>query len=214
MAHNNLVLRVPECWEQAAETAIMRVWKLFQLDQKSILTESDLKCWLFTELNMLKFCEKPFAVHTEVTHYAGNVDSAKTYSFRDLSLLSQKYINLNNEIWNIFPGLSKGFSHKGNALHFELKFSRQPRNGDQVPNVDLSDLLKINDYSFRNRGPQRKFICLIGSQNPDENIYDDLTVALKDVKQNMELLTIYYFNKDAIYKCFYQIGEYKVESIM
>ena len=200
---------VPECWELTAETAINRVWKLFQLDQKTILTENDLKCWLFTELNLLKFCEESFVVHTEATHYSRHLwRRQKRYTFRDLSLLNPQNIRLNNQLYGFERSLSKGFLHRGKALHFELKFSRQPVNINIIPALNLNDLQKINAYQPNVGTPQRKFICLIGSQNPRQNLQNDLLQTIRRlIQNNLNLVRVYYFDRGQLIKYWFENGQ-------
>lgn len=111
-------------WQPHISNAMKEVHNRFQVDTKFILTESDLKCWLFYELQN----QKPYiqyAVHTEVTHYAEHHFNeeivVKKHKFRDLSLLCPWLIKDNEEIWLdqvTEITLSKGFKHKGPAYSF------------------------------------------------------------------------------------------------
>lgn len=134
-------------WHSHVETAMKALHKKFQSDTKHILTESDLKCWLFYYLQK----ENPsdsFTVHTEVTHYAkysdGSKEKEKKYKFRDMSLLRPDNIKDAEEIWDDkiddFVN-SKGFKHKGPAIHFELKMVRQSKEANQLA-VLKSDIEK------------------------------------------------------------------------
>ena len=117
-------------YHQLTEKALAKVFGRFKENQKLILTESDLKCWLFLELvkEIERMPESTISVHTEVTHYL-QTEERKNRRFRDLTILDSENLNLNEDIWknndNGDYTLNKGFKHRGPAMHFELKLLRQ-----------------------------------------------------------------------------------------
>ena len=118
-------------WKVAVENAITETWKGYSRDQLLFLTENDLTCYLYNELRKARQ-NQPYAVHSEVTHYA-NHENPRGYRFRDVSLLNPSKIDHNN-IDLIFAeaGLDnqnqeirhKGFRHIGEAIFMEIKFQR------------------------------------------------------------------------------------------
>ena len=113
-------------YHQITEKAIHIVFKRFSENPKLILTESDLKCWLFLELakEIDNLQTSTLSVHTEVTHYL-KADNRKERRFRDLTILDSQNLDLNEDIWKNNNDsdytLHKGFKHDGPAMHFELK---------------------------------------------------------------------------------------------
>jgi hypothetical protein len=190
--------KIPEEWLQVAELSIKEIWQRFKTNPKDILTESDLKCWLFSKLTSKKTEASSFAVHTEVTHYSK--EENKNYRFRDLSLLTSKNIILNKDIYDKNSnGLSKGFKHNGCALHFELKFLRQGCNRSKP----YSDFGKINDYDAKPTAKiERKFIALIGSHDALNN--EEPIKALDEVTKNQELFSVYSFDTTNLEKWEFQ----------
>ena len=119
-------------WHFHILNAMKQFHTKFLTNTKFILTESDLKCWLFYYLQHEK-PYTPYAVHTEVTHYGNHQENdkepEKKHKFRDLSLLCPWKITANEEYIkqkdNSKDILSKGFRHDASAIHFELKFVRE-----------------------------------------------------------------------------------------
>lgn len=165
-------LELPNSWMIAVNKAMIQVHERFKDDSKFILTESDLKCWLFYELQNQK-TYVPFAVHSEVTHYAEHTNEKdkleKKYKFRDLSLLCPSLIKDNEEIWseeNPEYAMTKGFKHKGPAIHFELKFIRQ---GNNLKSLE-SDITKLQNYHPETINPERRFVVVWGSRCSEKNL--------------------------------------------
>jgi hypothetical protein len=163
-------------WHPHIESAMKKLHTSFINDNKFILTESDLKCWLFYFLQQEGPCLH-FAVHTEVTHYAphtdpNHIEPEKKYRFRDLSLLCPKNIKVAAGIWakNINDFVNhKGFKHKGPAIHFELKFVRPSRREAQISGL-TSDIEKLEAYTPAPAAHIREFIIIYGSGCPQTKV--------------------------------------------
>lgn len=164
-----------DSWHPIIENAMKSLHSKFQADTKFILTESDLKCWLFYYLQQEK-PYTPFAVNTEVTHYANHKiqdketqedKTEKKYKFRDLTILNPNNVKDAEEIWdeNIDDFVnSKGFKHNGPAIHFELKMIRQSQIGNQVAGLKL-DIAKLNTYKPYGNDHIRDFVIVCGSRS-------------------------------------------------
>lgn len=164
-----------DIWHPHIANAMKQLHTKFLTDTKFILTESDLKCWLFYYLQQEK-PYIPFAVHTEVTHYAPHlVEKAdgtdiiklrKKYKFRDLSIFKKGEIKDAEEIWSaniddfVHP---KGFKYTGSAIHFELKMVRQSNNRNQVQGLK-TDIQKLINYKGNSNQHIRDFIIVCGSR--------------------------------------------------
>lgn len=144
-----------EFWRRPVTNAVTEVWKGLNYQARWILTESDLKCWVYTKL-FNESLQIGFAVHTEVTHWhhipVEGEDPEKVYHFRDLSLLNPDKINENADIWNDYNYppeyiLTKGFNHRGPATHIELKLVRQEVTENRTPKVSVSDIDNLRYYS-------------------------------------------------------------------
>lgn len=195
-----------DTWEPLVKTAIKKLHKKFKGDSKFILTESDLKCWLFYYLQK----QKPYttyAVHTEVTHYAPHINKKnvpeKIFKFRDLSLLCPWKIKDNEEF--LTEGtlrkdiLSKGFKHQAPAMHFELKFIRQGVNLDSLK----IDIEKISEYSPTSDSAQRRLVLVWGSRSGDskcDKLKKELLTNLKKFhnKKLNNILDFYLFSDTEI----------------
>lgn len=163
-------------WMVAVNKAMMQLHDRFKTDPKIILTESDLKCWLFLKLKKVE--NATFSVHTEITHYPysktvqdGITVKVQKYFFRDLTILDDKNVSDNSKLWNNSNDdsiLSKGFRHRGPAIHFELKYIRQGINKISRPLIDNNDIDKLKNYSPQNSSHQRRFVIVWGSRS--ENI--------------------------------------------
>jgi hypothetical protein len=154
-------------WQSNVDKAMNKVHERFCGNTKFILTESDLKCWLFYELQNLK-PYIPYAVHTEVTHYAKHTDEKekleKKYKFRDLSLLCPRLIRDNEKIWDETSNeilYNKGFKHNGPAIHFELKYVRQGIRVNSIPKIGATDILKLQNYRPQNSLYERRFFFIV-----------------------------------------------------
>jgi hypothetical protein len=159
-------------WMVAVKKAMTDLHLNFKNNPRAILTESDLKCWVFLELKKVE--NAAFSVHTEITHYAEHFYNdeivVKKYKFRDLSLLTPSAI-IDNEKFLSEGGekkeiLTKGFKHKAPAIHFELKFIRQGNNLNSLE----SDITKLNEYYPDPETAERKFVVVWGSRCSIKNI--------------------------------------------
>jgi hypothetical protein len=200
------MMKVPDCWMPYVNDSMKKLHNRFKLDTKFILTESDLKCWLFYELQNQK-PYIPYAVHTEVTHYAKHTNHKNKletkYKFRDLSLLTPSAIidneNFINEGGYKKDILKKGFKHKAPAIHFELKFIRQGNNLTSLEN----DIKKLNKYYPDPETANRKFVLIWGSRSSHESI-DNLIKELEKCISELEnksldsLLDFYLFDKESL----------------
>lgn len=206
-------LELPNGWMIAVNKAMIQVHERFKDDSKFILTESDLKCWLFYELQNQK-TDVPYAVHTEVTHYAKHTNEKdkleKKYKFRDLSLLCPWLIKDHKEIWseeNPEYTLTKGFKHKGPAIHFELKFIRQ---GNNLKSLE-SDITKLQNYHPETINPERRFVVVWGSRCTTNNFVALKTKFNNDIKQlkkNQNLIEFYLFDSKEIVHYSWNEGEW------
>ncbi|MCA4783141.1 hypothetical protein IF125_12900 [Empedobacter stercoris] len=201
---------------ELTDCAMESLFNKFKENPKLILTESDLKCWLFMELQVvLNDQDLPFSVHTEVTHYLRNPQIERKLFMRDLTILNDKNLNLNEEIWNKNNNqehtLSKGFQHIGPALHFELKLVRNGKSIGETPTIDPSDICNLNKVD----GTKRAYCIVWGSKSDNVSVgqlkeslnavIDNLT-NIKLVEDNR--LSIYLFDKDNFEKV-----ELTIESI-
>jgi hypothetical protein len=220
-------------WHPHVENAMKALHAKFISDTKFILTESDLKCWLFHFLEMEKSKSSPnentdtkkevevnknlYAVHTEVTHYAQHLEEKKEkdilivkleekHKFRDLSLLCPWEIRANLELLKQGKTkkelLSKGFSHKAPAIHFELKFIREIGENYEVSGLK-ADIKKFSEYHSDNDRHIRDFVIVCGSRARGTNVADLINAIKADLNNpNLlkERLRIYLFdNKDLVY---------------
>ena len=143
-------------YDQLSGKALENVFIRFKENPKLILTESDLKCWLFLELTneIVGLQNSGLSVHTEVTHYL-ETERRKNKRFRDLTILDSKNLDINEDLWkNNDDGnytLNKGFKHKGPAMHFELKLIRQGLLESAEGKLDSSDIDNLNNVDIGNR---------------------------------------------------------------
>jgi hypothetical protein len=199
-----------DSWHPHIESAIKKLHSKFQADTKFILTESDLKCWLFYYLQEEK-SYIPFAVHTEVTHYAEHIvkdeknkkDSIeRKYKFRDLSLLCPWEVKANEDLLKQDRTkkelLNKGFEQKANAIHSELKFTREIGLNNEIAELN-ADIDKLKNYSPQSGDKMRDFVIVCGSRSEGTTIQHLKTAAdnkIKDFPNNSvkERLRIYLFD--------------------
>jgi hypothetical protein len=193
-------IELPNSWMIAVNKAIITLHNRFKGDSKFILTESDLKCWLFYELQNQK-TYVPFAVHSEITHYAehyiNNEIVVKKHKFRDLSLLTPSAV-IDNENFLSEGGkkeeiLTKGFKHKAPAIHFELKFIRQGNNLNPLE----SDITKLNEYYPAPETAERKFVVVWGSRCSTNNLVTLKTKfknTINQLNRNHDLIEFYLFD--------------------
>lgn len=157
--------------EEKIQKVLQELCSTFHCKSKTILTESDLKCRLYAAF-IDKDDKEEYSVHSEVTHYKRQQSlEKKKYNFRDLSLLSKKAVLENCEaiaLWSNHKSLSKGFLHKGPAIHFEIKFIRQPQKVgyvNPVPTVDIENLKFYNEGEF-----ERRFVVVWGSRSDSTKV--------------------------------------------
>ena len=209
-----------DSWQPSIHNAISNLWSRFSNNKKFILTESDLKCWLFLELQRQK-PYTPYAVHTEVTHKHDLPEGSKKkgdYSFRDLSLLCPWEIKANEELLNQLEKgeklLSKGFRHRAPAIHFELKLIRVAYPLNRIK----EDIDKLNNYE-KGRKAKRRFTIVCGSSDVHVNCNQVLSALrdyLKDFKnaQLKPLVDFYLFDQHSLlYISFDEKGKLK-ESLL
>jgi len=162
-------------WKKSVDNAIFQTWKAFNKDQQLFLTENDVKCFLYNELRNTR-PNQPYAVHSEVTHYANHqTDSA--YRFRDLVLLNPAKIRNNtfeDPLENMQGIKSKGFSHIGESVFFEIKFQR-------IENIRINqnDLENLATYQYQEGENNPKYAILIWASKHGffgENILPDQMV--------------------------------------
>ena len=132
-----------DTWLINLETALKAVHSTYGQTPEIILTESDLKCWLFLELQKIK--NKTYVVHSEVTHFVQTTlrenqatVKMRKYFLRDLTLLNNNNLDENEVLWKNVDSkhlLNKGFKHTGHAIHIELKLIRQPISGSVLKSV-------------------------------------------------------------------------------
>jgi hypothetical protein len=193
-------------FQELAHESLINACSAFRGNPKLILTESDLKCRIYVELQ--KLIENQFrtnlAVHSEVTHYSGslvenrNIKLRKEYFMRDLTILDSDKLVLNRDLWdeiNNEYGLSKGFRHEGPAMHFELKLLRQPiaENGRVL--IDAGDITKLNNV----KAQKRAYTLVIGSKNGNlrdiiTRVNHELDCFNNNVLVQNNLLRIYLFD--------------------
>jgi len=195
-----------DSWQPHIKSTMKKLHDKFKGDgSKYILTESDLKCWLFYYLQQEK-PYLPFAVHTEVTHYHikkhKNEEEKDLYSFRDLSLLCPWKLKANVELMKKLKNeggvRKKGFSHKAPAIHFELKFIRDGGNMNTI-NYDLK---KLNSYHPDNNSSPRRLVIIWGSRS-DKSVFDlenKLKKELEPLKNQKlnNILEFFLFDKISI----------------
>jgi hypothetical protein len=213
-------------WLANLETALKAVHSNYGQTSEMILTESDLKCWLFLELQKIK--NKTYAVHSEVTHFVQTTlrenqatVKMRKYFLRDLTLLNNNNIDENEVLWENVDKkqlLNKGFKHTGHAIHIELKLIRQTIAQNRSPRIDLSDLDNLENYS-PNSENKRRFVIVIGSKS-HHITPDEIATKLKDKIQNFKnksslnnILDFYFFDKDEIVKYSWINGDLEIENL-
>ena len=167
-----LIMDETKSWLESLDTAVIAVHSAFNRNPKTILTESDLKCWLFHELQNID--KKNFTVHSEVTHYPRTkiredlaTVKIQKYHFRDLSLLGPDGIKGNNQLWETHNSrqlLSKGFNHQGPAVHIELKLIRESTDQNFPNRIDFGDVDKLRNYSPISPH-KRRFVIIVCSNS-------------------------------------------------
>lgn len=208
--------------EKKIQNVLIEICSTFHQKSKTILTESDLKCRLYAAF-MDNDDKEEYSVHSEVTHYKRHLSlKKKTYNFRDLSLLSKKAVLENSEakaLWSNHKSLSKGFLHKGPAIHFEIKFVREPQEDGAVVTVPTGDIENLKFY--KKDGHERRFIIIWGSRSGStktKKMIADFLGAFKgnnnSHKKFMEdetkpLISAYIFDKDELFYGHWDGKEFK-----
>jgi len=194
-----------ESWRKPIENAVLDTFHRFKAEPKTILTESDLKCNLY----MYLINQKPYvqyAVHTEVTHYIGSRDDngSRKYRFRDMSLLCPWLIKDNEELWGREETLSKGFKHKGPAIHIELKIQRQSEN--EIIQINQEDITNLNDLQITTGREKRYVIVWLSRQNNIDTIVNTALNALNIINNQVikELIEVYLIDKNHCKKLFFE----------
>lgn len=205
-------------WSDSIEYAMKELWIRFNENPKCILTESDLKCWMFIELNHFKPESNQYAVHSEVTQYSRSFKDKEKLNFRDLSLLNPSKIIDNEEIWDEKQNLlNKGFVHKGEAIHFELKFIRQRTRENPQTKIPTGDIENFKSFHFSNDDYKRHFVIVWGSRNSSlsatllKQTFQDKTNGLGS--EQKAILNAYLFDKNEMFKCWFEGAELKCKSI-
>lgn len=176
-----------ESWLSYVEYVLCDVFNAFANEPKLVLTESDLKCRIYSGLISMNPFVK-YAVHSETTHYHLNDDKSdepkKVYHFRDLSLLCPWLLKDNEEIWRYNEqtrsreyALNKGFKHKGPAVHIELKMVRQSTDENKKPKVSESDLDNLRYYLKRKH--EKRFVVVWGARPHSLSVKELESIFLK-----------------------------------
>ena len=173
-------------WKKSVNNAILQTWKAFNKDQQLFLTENDVKCFLYNELRNSR-PNQPYAVHSEVTHYANYLPDS-TYRFRDLVLLNPAKIRNNtfeDPLENMQGIKSKGFSHIGESVFLEIKFQRL-----KGIRINENDLLNLATYQYRGDEDHPKYAILIWASkhgfNCENNLQEQMGTALKCFSDNVK----------------------------
>lgn len=217
--------QILELWKPCLREAVLEVFSMYKDDTKIILTESDLKCWLYSRLIGKNVTgegdECKYSVHSEVTHYhpekqddSGNIE--KDYHFRDMSLLQKANILDNEQILNNKTLLRKGFLHRGPALHIELKLARQGVNKARTTVVSTSDVINFADYR-RGKAHEKKFVMVWGSRaagySAEEMIGAFKTSMAGIDPANCSLITPYIFDTKTLHTASWSEEGYKFQDI-
>lgn len=126
--------------------------------------------------------------------------------FEDLTLLDANNSNsslLKHDSFSKYA-LSKGFKHKGPALHFELKLLRQGSTQDRSPLVNTSDIENLNLVQSNKRG----YVIVLASKNCNVKV-DDVEKQIENFIKSFsnydliknDLVRLYAFDTKKI-KCF------------
>lgn len=201
-------------WHLHISNAMQQLHLKFNNDSKFILTESDLKCWLFFYLQQEK-PYIPFAVHTEVTHYAPHIEKEKVekkHKFRDLSLLCPWELKANEDLLKQDERnkelLSKGFLHRAPAIHFELKFIRENGTENQIQGLK-TDIEKLNNYHPNNDSHIRDFVIVCGSRSINTTV-EILANELDKIEDRLkDRVRFYLFDTDKILSFKHENGKFK-----
>ncbi len=177
-------------WKISVNMAIEQTWGAFCHDPNLFLTEADVQCFLYNQLRMARQSQ-PYAVHTEVTHYARH-NNPGGYRRRDISLLNPcKIYNNNMDFVYEQAGLdykipavrNKGFRHIGEAIFIEIKFQRY-RFGD----LEDGDIENLRTYEHDGENTPKYAVLIWVSKHPfnnNNNLVGQMRDALEDFSQNV-----------------------------
>jgi hypothetical protein len=196
-----------DSWREPIKNAVLETFHRFKAEPKIILIESDLKCNLYMDL----INQKPYvqyAVHTEVTHYIGSRDDngSRKYRFRDMSLLCPWLIKDNEELWGREKTLSKGFKHKGPAIHIELKIQRQGQSENEINQINHQDITRLSELHITEGREKRYVIIWLSRDNYNDAIVTNVLNALKQIKkpQIIKLIEVYLIDKSHCKRLFFE----------
>ncbi|WP_407506321.1 hypothetical protein [Elizabethkingia miricola] len=195
-------------YHELTQTAMNSLFEKFKVNPKMILTESDLKCWLFLELtNEIESQQNStLSVHTEVTHYPRLPEDIDKLFMRDLTILDSDKLELNDTLWNTTAtqgnhALNKGFKHRGPAMHFELKLIRQGKSEKSNLRLDPSDIANLNHVN----ASKRAYTIIWGSKNKRFNLENLTKTLIKSFDRftrtelvDNDLLRIYLFDTNTL----------------
>lgn len=192
-------LYIKKC-QDITDRVMFEVFKTFKSNSKLILTESDLKCWMFHHFQ--SNINENIHIHSEITHYLKTNDPDKNYFFRDMTILDPDNLSLNETLWNKGNNersLSKGFKHNGPAVHFELKLIRQKLSPESKSRIDSTDIGKLNKVD----STRRAFNFIWGSKGAELNdLKEELIKSLDDfVNKNFDnngYMKFYLFDSESI----------------
>ncbi|HFI4797647.1 hypothetical protein HZP23_14035 [Elizabethkingia anophelis] len=195
-------------YHDLTQKAMDSLFEKFKVNPKMILTENDLKCWLFLELtNEIESLQNStLSVHTEVTHYPRLSENISKLFMRDLTILDSDKLELNDALWDTTATqgnytLNKGFKHRGPAMHFELKLIRQGLLESTDVKLDTSDINNLNNVDINNR----VYTIVWGSKNKRFNLENLTKTLIKSFDRftrtelvDNDLLRIYLFDTNTL----------------
>ncbi len=171
-------------WKKFVDLAIQETYLAFQQNHRLFLTEGDVQCYLYNELRRTIKIQS-YSVHAEVTHYADHQNRGG-FRFRDLVLLNP------NKIWNnafdlprdneVGPN-SKGFSHIGESIFFEIKFQRTAE-----VRINPNDMRKLELYRYQGGVDNPKYAILVWASKHvlnGNNLPQEMVAALTHFSQNV-----------------------------
>lgn len=208
-------------WKSKFEKAIKDTASHYQQEgnEKSILTESDLKTYLFHfYLSQGSTGQYKEAIHSEITHYRGQNSEdgtvKKRRNMRDLWIACDGLIELNEARWNDgvhrSNTLSKGFIHKnGPALFIELKHSRQ---NAQRKQVNFGDIKNLYTYHYNIHGWYKECVIVYSTANKNAkslcmqlcNYLNKPNSHARAISFPKEQITLYAFDTEKLFRVAYE----------
>lgn len=139
--------------QRIIEYSIQRIGIQFKIVKGLILTESDLKCLIYSKLMMSSYFSRPHntrehnilshRLHTELSWYA---ETGRLGIIPDITILDPRHLSIVYGLGDaILP--NKQYSFAGKSIIFELKFVKEPFGISR--NVFIKDL--IPDFRKINR---------------------------------------------------------------